>query len=91
MQKKKQGSKIGRVLARKLPQQGRQTEPSNGKRQECSVHHNSTDVDYNHNAFGNISRDGRFLAWTSDWGNTGGRAPYIWLRSRRLPMPQPVV
>jgi len=36
MQKKKQGSKIGRVLARKLPQQGRETEPSNGKRQECS-------------------------------------------------------
>jgi hypothetical protein len=37
------------------------------------VHHNSSAASYLHNAFGNISRDGRFLAWTSDWGNSSGR------------------
>ncbi len=37
------------------------------------VHHNSTTIEYDHSAFGNINRDGRFLAWTSDWGNASGR------------------
>lgn len=37
------------------------------------VHHYSTASTYEHQAFGNISRDGRFLAWSSDWGNANGR------------------
>lgn len=33
------------------------------------AHHNSSVATYGQNAFGNISRDGRFVAWTSDWGS----------------------
>jgi hypothetical protein len=37
------------------------------------VHHNSSDIDYNRQPAANISRDGKFIAWTSDWGNSSGR------------------
>ena len=43
------------------------------------VHHNSSDINYNRNAFGNISRDGKFIAWTSDWGDSNGRTD-VYLR-----------
>ncbi len=52
------------------------------------VHHNSSAINYSHNAFGNISRDGKFIAWTSDWGNSGGRTDvYIAQIAASIPAP----
>ena len=37
------------------------------------VHHNSSDINYDRQPAAPISRDGKFIAWTSDWGNGSGR------------------